>query len=81
MIFSFSFFLLTLSCIMFILIIYKYNKKKIQNRYKILTTMHKNNNYTILVHTGAGLGNRLMSVVGIIIVSIYYESKPISIYV
>lgn len=50
------------------------------NKYNSLIEMYNSNNQSIFVHIGAGLGNRLMSVVGIILLSIYYESKPLSIF-
>lgn len=46
---------------------------------KRLIEMYKRSYSSVNVIIQAGLGNRLMSFAGIIILSIYYELKPISI--
>lgn len=44
-----------------------------------LINMYKKSIYSVNVVIAGGLGNRLMSFAGIIILSIYYEVKPICI--
>lgn len=63
--------------IFFILIIFNIkNQSKNDDRTFNLIKMYKNKNCSVYVSIGAGLGNRLMSFVGIIVISIYLESKP-----
>lgn len=44
-----------------------------------LINMYKKSIYSVNVVNAGGLGNRLMSFTGIIILSIYYEVKPLCI--
>lgn len=57
-----------------LLVIFYYN-------YNILyiIDMYKKTKTSVSVLTAGGLGNRLMSFAGIIVLSIYYKSKPLCI--
>lgn len=63
--------------IFFILILFNIkSQNKNDDRTFNLIKMYNNKNFSVYVSIGAGLGNRLMSFVGIIVISIYLESKP-----
>lgn len=47
----------------------------------IINTIYSKTNKSVYVNIRAGLGNRLMSFAGVIILSIYFKAKPISIFV
>lgn len=47
----------------------------------IINRIYCKTNKIVYVNIRAGLGNRLMSFAGIIILSIYFKAKPISILV
>lgn len=74
-----SLFSIILICLLIFFILILFNIKS-QNenddRTFNLIKMYKNKNCSVYVSIGAGLGNRLMSFVGIIVISIYLESKP-----
>lgn len=68
--------LFSLMIILYVLYISKYNADYIT---KIIRKIYINNFNSVSVYMIAGLGNRLMSFAGIIILSIFFESKPKSI--
>lgn len=63
------------TALIIVLIIYYYYNKGIKD----LIEMYNNQNNYIYVYANGGLGNMLMSVSGVLILSIIYESKPICI--
>lgn len=44
-----------------------------------LTEMYKRSQNEIFIHMDGGLGNRILSLVGIILLSVYFKAKPFSI--
>lgn len=64
-------------CIIFILSLYYLHNTK-YFIYKIIN-MYRKSNYFVDVRMRGGLGNRIMSFAGIIILSMIYECKPLSI--
>lgn len=69
--------IITLFIIFLIIIVLILNNSFIS--IKRLIRMYKKSSNYVSVYTIGGLGNRLMSVANIIILSIFYESKPICI--
>lgn len=67
-------FIILLTIFMCVLIHINYN-----NYFLNLIQMYKQSTYSVNVVIQGGLGNRLMSFAGIIVLSIYYKSKPFSI--
>lgn len=64
-----------LSIFIFIYKVYAKGKYEL-NIKKDLINMFNKNNCTVYINIGSGLGNRLMSVIGIVIMSIFFDSKP-----
>lgn len=69
-----------LNCL-FCLVILSILILNIDNKFLDLIKMYKSTNTSVNVILGSGLGNRLMSFAGIIILSIYFKSKPFCILV
>lgn len=70
--------------ILLIIVIFTFISYIIQSNYivgirYVMRSIYMNSKNSVNVYMIAGLGNRLMSFAGIILLSIYYEYKPLSI--
>lgn len=63
-----------------VVILIRINDYYFFNGIKKLIIMYKRATNYVCVYINAGLGNRLMSLASIIVLSIIYNSKPMSIY-
>lgn len=64
-----------------IFILYINQSMSFRSLRNVIINIYMKSSKSISVNMIAGLGNRIMSFAGIIILSIYFESKPLSIFV